>query len=139
MYQSYFENWEVKENFTKEYISLWNGWLGKESNKLELVTEHEWARFNELIRLIAKEYEIKVVNCGSETIEDIENIEDTLSSYEVSMNKESSHFSKYLLPKLECIITEEWDYTYILWHKKNGAAEKLFPLIKDANLEHFSG
>ena len=79
MYQSYFENWEVKENFTKEYISLWNGWLGKESNKLELVTEHEWARFNELIRLIAKEYEIKVVNCGSETIEDIENIEDTLS------------------------------------------------------------
>jgi hypothetical protein len=42
MYQSYFEDWEVKADFTKEFVSLWDGWLGDESYKLDLVTESEW-------------------------------------------------------------------------------------------------
>jgi hypothetical protein len=40
-------------------------------------------------------------------------------------------------PELGCVVTEEWDYTYIIWHKNNGAVEKLAPFIKKAKLKHF--
>lgn len=54
------------------------------------------------------------------------------------MKKDSSLFSKYIIPELECVITEEWDYTYIIWHKNNGAVEALIPYILDSKLLHFS-
>jgi len=137
MYHSYFEDWEVKEEFTKEFVSLWDGWLGEERYKLDLVTENDWNRFNELIKLISENYEIKLVNCNNEKLLDIKNIHDTLSNYEESMSKNDSLFSKYVLPELNCVITEEWDYTYIIWHKNNGAIEALSPLIEKAQLKHF--
>jgi hypothetical protein len=137
MYHSYFEDWEVKEEFTKEFVSLWDGWLGEESYKLDLVTENDWNRFNEFIKSISQNYEIKLVNCNNAELLDINNIQDTLSNYEESMNKDYSLFSKYILPDLNCVITEEWDYTYIIWHKNNGAVEVLSPLIEKAKLKHF--
>jgi hypothetical protein len=39
--------------------------------------------------------------------------------------------------QLGCVISEEWDYTYIIWHKNNGAVEALAPYIKASRLEHF--
>ena len=54
------------------------------------------------------------------------------------MNKDASSFSKYIIPDLECVITEEWDYTYILWHKKNGAVEALNPYIIKSGLKRFA-
>lgn len=39
------------------------------------------------------------------------------------MEKDSSLFLKLVLPELGCIISEEWDYTYIVWHQNNGALE----------------
>jgi hypothetical protein len=138
MYHSYFEDWEVKGEFTKEFVSLWGGWLGEESHKLDLVTENEWARFNGLVKLISQNFVVKLVNCNSEKLLDIENIQDSLANYTESMNKDSSLFSRYVLPELDCVITEEWDYTYIIWHKGNGAVEKLSPLIKKAELKHFA-
>ena len=54
MYHSYFEDWEIKSSFSQEFVSLWNGWLGEDSFKLDLVTEKEWSRFNEFIKLISK-------------------------------------------------------------------------------------
>ena len=137
MYHLYFEDWEVKGEFTKEFVSLWDGWLGEESYKLDLVTENDWNRFNEFIKSISQNYEIKLVNCNNEELLDINNIQDTLSNYEESMNKDYSLFSKYILPDLNCVITEEWDYTYIIWHKNNGAVEVLSPLIEKAKLKHF--
>ena len=137
MYHSYFEDWEVKANFTKEFISLWDGWLGNESYKLDIVTEKEWSRFNNLIKLISKEIELNFVNCKAEKLEAITEINQVLDSYEVSMNKDSSKFSRFVIPELDCVITEKWDYTYILWHKNNGAVEKLAPYIKQAGLKHF--
>jgi len=137
MYHSYFEDWKVKEEFTKEFVSLWGGWLGEESYKLDLVTENDWNRFNEFIKSISENYEIKLVNCNNEKLLDIKNIQDTLSNYEESMSKNDSLFSKYVLPELNCVITEEWDYTYIIWHKNNGAVEALSPLIEKAQLKHF--
>ena len=60
-----------------------------------------------------------------------------LSTDEESMNKESSEFTKLVVPDLGCVISEEWDYTYIIWHKNNGAVDALAPYIKAVGLEHF--
>jgi len=53
------------------------------------------------------------------------------------MEKHAGLFSQYVIPELECVITEEWDYTYILWHKDNGAIDALSSYISEANLYHF--
>lgn len=138
MYHSYFADWEVKEEFTKEFVSLWGGWLREDSYKLDLVTESEWSRFNDFIKLISQNFELKLVDCNTENILAINNIQSTLATYAESMDKDSSLFSRYVIPELDCVITEEWDYTYIVWHKGNGAVEKLAPLIGKAKLKHFA-
>ena len=139
MYHSYFNQFEPKNDFTKEFISLWDGWLGTENyHKLDLVTDKEWSRFNKFITIVSETFKVMQVDCNSETLIEIDCIQSTLSNYIDSMNKDASLFSKYVLPELGCIITEEWDYTYILWHKNNGAIEKLSPLIKKVKLAHFS-
>jgi hypothetical protein len=138
-YSKYFEDWDVKPSFRKEFVSLWSGWLGEANlHNLDEVTENEWARFNQFIRLIAKEYVVEIADCESESIRQITNIESTLANYEESMNKESTSFSKYVLPELACVVSEEWDYTYIIWHKNNGALEALSPIVKMAGLKHFN-
>lgn len=138
MFSDYFEDWEVKPEYSKEFISLWKGWLGQDNcHKLDEVTEGEWARFNELLRILASDFSLKVANCENQSLTKISDIESVLSSYEESMNKESSEFTKLVIPDLGCVISEEWDYTYIIWHKNNGAVEALAPYIKAANLESF--
>lgn len=119
-------------------MTLWTGWLGPENcHKLDDVTETEWEYFNTLVRLIYKRYNLQLVNHKNHSIEKIENIETTLATYEESMNKDASKFTNYFLPELDCIISEEWDYTYIIWHKNNGAVEALEPFIKKAKLYNF--
>ena len=56
MYRDYFNDfWEIKPEFSKEFVSLWSGWLGEESlYKLDDVTENEWERFNTFIKLLSK-------------------------------------------------------------------------------------
>lgn len=137
MFSKYIEDWEVKANFTKEFVSLWDGWLGDESYKLDLVTENEWSRFNEFINLLSLDFMVKLADCNSEKLLDINNIQDTFSNYSESMNKDSSLFSRYVLPELDCVVSEEWDYTYIIWHKNNGAVEALSSYIKKSGLKHF--
>ncbi|ACR12123.1 conserved hypothetical protein [Teredinibacter turnerae T7901] len=138
MYQKYFEDWQVKPDYSKEYVSLWDGWLGKENyHKLDEVTEEEWGRFNILLKNLAGNFCIESADCEKETLTGITNIETVLSTYKDSMNKESSEFLKLVFPGLDCVISEEWDYTYIIWHKNNGAVEKLIPYIKAVGLEHF--
>lgn len=140
MFNEYFEDWEVKSEYTKEFISFWNGWLGEENyHKLDEVTENEWARFNDLIRSLAKNFALELADCENKSLTKINDIESVLSNYEASMNKESSEFIKLVVPELGCVISEEWDYTYIIWHKNNGAVEALAPYIKAANLESFHG
>ena len=138
MFSEYFEDWEVKSEYSKEFISLWDGWLGEENyHKLDEVTENEWARFNALLRSLAKDFALEVVNCDQQSLTKVRDIDSVLSNYETSMNKESSEFTKLVVPDLGCVISEEWDYTYIIWHKNNGAVETLVPYIKAANLESF--
>ena len=138
MFSEYFEDWQVKREYSKEFISLWEGWLGEDNyHKLDEVTEGEWARFNELLRSLAKVFSLEVANCEKQSLTKVSDIESVLSGYEESMNKESSEFTKLVIPELGCVLSEEWDYTYIIWHKNNGAVEALAPYIKAASLEHF--
>ena len=138
MFSTYFKDWEVKPEYKKEFVSLWSGWLGEENNhKLDEVTEIDWANFNNWIRLLSEKFTIELVNFKKQSIEEITDIELVLSTYKESMNKDSSRFLKLVLPELGCVISEEWDYTYIIWHRKNGAIETLTPYIKEAGLKHF--
>ena len=54
------------------------------------------------------------------------------------MRKDSSQFSKFAIPDLQCVISEEWDYTYIIWHKNDGTVDVLKPYILNSKLHHFS-
>jgi len=139
MFDTYFEGWEVKPEYQKEYVSLWSGWLGKDNiHKLDEVTELEWKRFNDWIASLNQHFTIQLVDCESESINKVKAIESLISDYETSMDKDDSLFTKIILPELECVITEEWDYTYIIWHKNNGAVETLSAFIKSSGLKHFN-
>jgi len=139
MFNNYFKDFDVKPEYSKEYVSLWPTWLGKENlHQLDNVSEKEWSRFNNWIRSLVNSFLVEVADCQKQTLTKITDIETVLSNYSDSMNKDSSSFIRLVLPELGCVISEEWDYTYIIWHKKNGAVEKLSPLIKNSRLEHFN-
>lgn len=139
MIEDYFLDYEVRPEFNKQFISLWPDWLGKENlHKLDEVTETEWSRFNQLILEIADEFKVGVVDLKTAEVSFLTDIEQALKPYAESMNSSSRDFGRYILPDLDCLLTEEWDYTYILWHKNNGALEKIEPLIKRCELKHFS-
>ena len=130
---------EVKPIFEKEYISLWPGWLGPEnSHKLDEVDEREWSKFNVFLKFVFSQYKIMNVRLCNNACEELKCIEDILPSYKEDMKRESSEFTRIIIPELKCVLEESWDYTYVLWHKDNGAVESLTPLIEKSGLLHFS-
>jgi len=138
VYSKYFNDWEIKPDFNKEFICIFDGWLGEENlHKLDDVTEEQWGKFNQLIQLISYKFELYTVNCEDESINKIVNINEALSTYDESMEKDSSQFTRLIIPELDCILTEEWDYTYILWHRGNEAIDALKPFITKTGLYHF--
>lgn len=139
MYSQYFDSCDIKESYKREYISLFDGWLGPQNyHKLDEVTETDWSKFNDLIRMIAIDHVVYSASIEEESCVLVEDIDAIISDYRVSMEKESIEFTRLIIPDLECILTEDWDYTYILWHKGNGAVEKLEPLIKKIGLYQFN-
>lgn len=139
MFAQYFKDFEPLEEFGKEFVSLWDSWLGEENlHKLDEVTFKEFERFNTWIRLIYKNFNILQVNLKTETLAEISDVESILSDFESSQDKTSTEFLKIVVPELECIISEVWDFTYIIWHKNNGAVDRLRSSIMDAELNSFS-
>ena len=139
VFEDYFEDYEIKHEFKKEFISLWSGWLDKDNyHKLDEVTESEWERFNALIRSISKQYELLLVNLDQKAISSIDDIDKTLLNYDDYMNKSGSEFSIYIIPELNSIITEDWDYTFIIWYKNDNVIKKLKPIIEESELYHFT-
>ena len=137
-YKDYFFECEAISNFKKEYISLWPGWLGIENlHKLQSVTETDWSKFNTLITTISDSFQVWIPNHEAESLTQVIDIQTTLSSYEESEKKDSSQFSQYLIYELGCVITESWDYTYILWHQDNHAVETIKPFVVSADLFSF--
>ena len=53
------------------------------------------------------------------------------------MGRGEINFTTIIIPSLNVVLAETWDYTYILYHKNNGAVEELKPLIKKSNLFSF--
>ena len=139
VYEVFFESGEVRPDFRKEYISLWSGWLGKERHHLlDKVSEEEWSRFNRMLLAAFEAFRMGVVDHSAETVEFPARLEPLLSDHQESMRKDASQFSQFVFPALDCVITEEWDYTYILWHRNISALEAIKPLLFEARLQHFS-
>lgn len=139
MYDDYFLEYEPRTKFKKEFVSLWDGWLGdKNYSKLDEVTEAEWAKFNSFILLISEKHRVGVANFEMKSIEFPLNISETFSDYEGSMSKSSSEFSTYIIPDLNCMISEEWDYTYIIWHQSSNSLKTIIPLVQASGLYNFS-
>ena len=138
-YDTFFEDGEVRADFRKEYISLWAGWLGEgRLHLLDEVNDEEWLRFNRWLLAVFHAFGMGVVNREAETIEFPARLEPLLSNHAEAKQKDASQFSQFIIPALDCVITEEWDYTYILWHRDTRALEALKPLLSDANLHYFS-
>lgn len=113
--------------------------MGKERlHLLDEVSDAEWLRFNRWLLAAFQAFGMGVVNRKAETIDFPPRLEPLLSAHAEAMQKEASQFSQFVIPALDCLITEEWDYTYILWHRDKRAVEALAPLLSDANLHHFS-
>ncbi len=140
MFDAYFEDCEVRREFRKEYISLWPEWLGEDRlHLLDEVGEEEWSRFNALILSISKDFRTGIARYSSGLIEFPDDFELLLDDHPTSMRKDASQFSKFVIPDLNCVITEEWDYTYILWHKNISTVDTMKPYILHSKLHHFSG
>ena len=138
-YATFFEDGEVRADFRKEYISLWAGWLGEgRLHLLDKVSDGEWLRFNRWLLAVFQAFGIGVVNRKAEAIEFPARLEPLLNDRAEAIQKDASQFSWFVIPALDCVITEEWNYTYILWHRDRRALEALKPLLSDANLHHFS-
>ncbi len=138
MLEKFFLDRAVRPDLDKEFVSIFDGWLGKESiHKLDEVTEGEWLKFNNFLRLLDRKYRLHIASLESHVSTEIHDIVPILESYAENKDKESVQFTKIVIPELDAVYTEEWDYTWILWHKNNGAVEALSPLIMGAGLFHW--
>jgi len=139
IFSNYYENHEPQSCFSKTFVSLWDGWLGQENlHKLDQVSEAEWHRFNDWLRELTRNFSVYVPDFEQQALKPVDNVELLLVDFQSSQNKTSDQFIRLVIPELECIITEDWDYTYIVWHKNNGAVEMLEPMIQKAGLKRFS-
>ena len=139
MYDQYFQDMDVRPEFKKEFISLWNGWLGKENlHKLDLVEESEWNRFNDLLALICARYEVLIADPANCSCKVVAHASELVQNYDEAMAKDTSQFTRLVVPELNCALTESWDFTFILWHLDGVAVETLAPLIEQAKLHHFA-
>ncbi|OWK30092.1 hypothetical protein [Sphingomonas dokdonensis] len=139
IYEVFFEHGEVRSDFKKEFISLWPGWLGKERlHLLDEVSEDKWLRFNRMLLAAFGAFHMGVVDHSNETIKFPARLEPFLSDHQEAMQKDASQFLQFVIPAMNCVITEDWDYTYILWHRDVDTLEAIKPLLSGARLEHFS-
>ncbi|MBS1197740.1 MAG: hypothetical protein H6R18_1525 [Proteobacteria bacterium] len=122
----------------KEFVSIFEGWLGVDNlHKLDEVNECDWEKFNRLIVLISEKYSIQLADCERKTCTPVSNVKPILQTFAQALEKDSSLFTKLVIPELDCVLTEDWDYTFIVWHKNNGAVEALKPLFVAAGLYNF--
>ncbi|MEO9875964.1 MAG: hypothetical protein ABJM26_07715 [Anderseniella sp.] len=138
-FETYFHDTAIKPSFTKEFISIFDGWLGKDNlHQIDDVTEKDWSRFNELLRLLSKNYDLYRVDLGAQCLQKITDIQTVLNTHQESELKQSAEFTTIAIPELNAIYAEDWDCTWILWHMNNGAVETLSPLIDQSGLFHWA-
>ena len=126
----YFDDWEVKEEFSQQYISLWDGWLGKnEYYKLNEVSKSEWERFNNLIKQLHANFELYAVNLKRQEVTKLIDLDNYLPTLEEDLNREQLEFTTIIVPALKAVLAETWDYTYIIYHTGSEAVKALAPFI----------
>ena len=139
MFETYYLDGSVRPEFNKEFVSIFDGWLGKENlDQLDQVTGVEWSRFNTFLDLLKQGYGLYSANLMTGQVRQINDLDTVIVTHEASLEKQSSQFTQIVIPELGALYKEEWDYTWILWHKNNGAVETLDPLIRQAGLFHWS-
>ena len=139
MYDQFFRQHKIAPHMRKEFVSLWSGWLGSvRIHELDEVTENEWSRFNDFVSLVATEYEAFLPNHEERELIPVEKPGTLAQSYSHAMNKSASDFLQLVVPVLDCVIEESWDYTYIIWHQGDESISELSPLIGRVGLFHFS-
>jgi len=139
MIDRYFIAHEVRNDFEKEFVSLFDGWLGEQNlYRLDEVREQEWQKFNTLLRMLAGKYEIFAVNLGDRSCCKVTDVESIIPTYEEDMNRGSDQFIRIIISELDVIFMEDWDYTWILWYREREAVHALAPMIANAGLFHFS-
>jgi hypothetical protein len=139
MIGEYFQDCEVRDEFQKEFISIFNGWLGKENlHKLNEVQESDWKKFNVFIELLATCFEVMLVNPERTSAHPIKNIADIQTTLSQALAKEATQFTTLIIPSLNCIVSEDWDFTFIIWYKNKATINAIAPLVKKAGLYHFS-
>ena len=138
MLDQYFQGWEVRAEFQAEFISLWPGWLGPgQVYRLDQVTEAEWQRFNDLLALLVERHEVLLADLELGQLRSLAGADGVAQSYQAAMSKDASQFTRLVIPELDCVLTEDWDFTYILWHRDGAAVNALAPLVEKAGLYHF--
>jgi len=83
-------------------------------------------------------FRMGVVNHAAEAVEFPAQLQPLLDNYQAYLEKDGSQFFQFVIPALDCVITEEWDYAFILWHRGSEALEAIKPLLVEAKLKHFS-
>ena len=138
MIDQYFVAREVRDGFEKEFVSLFDGWLGEANlHRLDEVKELEWQKFNTLLRMLAEKYEILAVDLGGRSCCKVSDVESIIPTYEEDMNRESDQFTRIIIPELDAVFVEDWDYTWILWHREPRVVHAFAPMIANAGLFHF--
>lgn len=65
LYAAYFNEWEVKAEFERAYVSLWPGWLGPERiHELDQLTPLDWGKFNYWLELVANDHEVHIAKAS---------------------------------------------------------------------------
>ncbi|MEM5518618.1 hypothetical protein WNY37_16795 [Henriciella sp. AS95] len=120
-------------------MSLWDGWLGKERyHLLDEVTRDDDAKFAAFWRAVASEFDAYTVDLDRNSLDLIAPSNDLLTIEIISDgSRTANEFIKLIIPSLDCMITEEWDYTLIIWHRTQPAPARLLELVEQAGLKYF--
>ena len=136
MIEKYFDDYQVKVKYKKRFISLFNGWLGEENlKKLDLVTKTDWQKFNILLELLDQEFNLYKVNLAKNECKKILHISSVFGVF--NEDKSSDEFIQIIIPKLDIVLTEEWDYTYIIWYKEKDSLSIMQKYVQEAGLYSF--
>ena len=139
MFETYYRDGSVTPDFSKEFVSIFDGWLGTENmDQLDQVTDNEWSRFNTFLGLLMQSYDLYLADRDTGRISPVKDIEEIMTNHAASQGKQASQFTHIVIPELGAVYAEDWDYTSILWHKNKGAVDALEPLIRQAGLFNWS-
>ncbi|MEQ9314598.1 MAG: hypothetical protein RLN72_02035 [Henriciella sp.] len=138
--ESYFKDFEPLPHFEKTYVSLWDGWLGPErSHLLDDVTREDELKLVDFYWSLATRFEVFRIDLKVGTVARFGGPDRrSLAADVINGSRTHAQFFKLIVPALDCLVTEEWDYTAIIWHRSETAPAQLLDMVESAGLKHFT-